>query len=90
MRRQFGGTYRHAVLVATATLGTTLAPWGLAFIQSYAVDKKLKPADWRLSRLDIGIGSMLTGIIGVFVVAWAGSIVVYRYKGLDKLDVPSG
>ena len=23
-----------------ATLGTTLAPWGLAFIQSYAVDKK--------------------------------------------------
>jgi Mn2+/Fe2+ NRAMP family transporter len=59
---------RHAVLVATATLGTTLAPWGLAFIQSYAVDKKLKPADWHLARLDIGIGSVLTGVIGLFVV----------------------
>ena len=35
---------RHAVLVATATLGTTLAPWGLAFIQSYAVDKKIPRA----------------------------------------------
>jgi Mn2+/Fe2+ NRAMP family transporter len=34
---------RHALLVATATLGTTLAPWGLAFIQSYAVDKRLGP-----------------------------------------------
>jgi high-affinity nickel-transport protein len=25
-------------------------------------------------------------IIGVFVVAWAGSVIVYRYSGLDKLD----
>ncbi len=36
---------RDAVLVATATVGTTLAPWGLAFIQSYAVDKRLTPRD---------------------------------------------
>jgi NRAMP (natural resistance-associated macrophage protein)-like metal ion transporter len=32
---------RHGVLVTVATIGTTLAPWGLAFIQSYAVDKRL-------------------------------------------------
>ena len=31
-----------AVLLVVATVGTTLAPWGLAFIQSYAVDKKLR------------------------------------------------
>ena len=31
-----------ALLVAVATVGTTLAPWGLAFIQSYAVDKRLQ------------------------------------------------
>jgi Mn2+/Fe2+ NRAMP family transporter len=59
---------RHAVLVATATLGTTLAPWGLAFIQSYAVDKKLTPKDWHLTRIDIAVGSVLTGVIGLFVV----------------------
>src|SRR4029079_2720355 len=29
---------RDAILVIVATAGTTLAPWGLAFIQSYAVD----------------------------------------------------
>jgi len=28
-----------AFIAVTATIGTTLAPWGLAFIQSYAVDK---------------------------------------------------
>lgn len=59
---------RHAVLVATATLGTTLAPWGLAFIQSYTADKQLKPKDWHLARLDIVSGAVLTGVIGLFVV----------------------
>jgi high-affinity nickel-transport protein len=31
-----------------------------------------------------GLGCL---IIGVFIAAWIGSIVVYRYKGLDRLDV---
>lgn len=60
--------HRHAVLVATATLGTTLAPWGLAFIQSYAVDKKLKPRDWKFERIDVVVGAVATGVIGFFVV----------------------
>jgi NRAMP (natural resistance-associated macrophage protein)-like metal ion transporter len=59
---------RHAILVATATLGTTLAPWGLAFIQSYAVDKKLRPSDWKFERIDVVVGAVATGVIGVFVV----------------------
>jgi NRAMP (natural resistance-associated macrophage protein)-like metal ion transporter len=59
---------RHAILVATATLGTTLAPWGLAFIQSYAVDKKLKPSDWKFERIDVVVGAVSTGIIGFFIV----------------------
>jgi len=59
---------RHAILVATATLGTTLAPWGLAFIQSYAVDKQLKPKDWKFERIDVVVGAVATGVIGFFVV----------------------
>ncbi len=59
---------RHALLTATATVGTTLAPWGLAFIQSYAVDKRLTVADLRYERLDVVTGAVLTGVIGLFVV----------------------
>ncbi|MGZ4268329.1 MAG: NRAMP family divalent metal transporter [Solirubrobacteraceae bacterium] len=59
---------RDALLAATATVGTTLAPWGLAFIQSYAVDKRLTPADLRYERVDVITGAVLTGVIGVFVV----------------------
>ena len=57
-----------AINIATATLGTTLAPWGLAFIQSYAVDKRLTRDDLKLLRADVWVGSLLTGVIGFFVV----------------------
>lgn len=59
---------RDAVLVAVATVGTTLAPWGLAFIQSYAVDKRLHVKDLRFERVDVVVGAVLTGVIGLFVV----------------------
>jgi NRAMP (natural resistance-associated macrophage protein)-like metal ion transporter len=59
---------RDALLAAVATLGTTLAPWGLAFIQSYAVDKRLHIKDLRYERVDVVVGAILTGVIGLFVV----------------------
>jgi NRAMP (natural resistance-associated macrophage protein)-like metal ion transporter len=59
---------RDALLVAVATVGTTLAPWGLAFIQSYAVDKELSVKDLRYERADVVVGAVLTGVIGLFVV----------------------
>jgi NRAMP (natural resistance-associated macrophage protein)-like metal ion transporter len=59
---------RHGVLVTVATIGTTLAPWGLAFIQSYAVDKRLSIKDLSYERVDVISGAVLTGVIGVFIV----------------------
>lgn len=59
---------RDALLIATATVGTTLAPWGLSFIQSYAADKKLRPSDLHDERIDVVTGAVLTGVIGFFVV----------------------
>lgn len=59
---------RDALLLTVATVGTTLAPWGLAFIQSYAVDKRLSVRDLRYERVDVVVGALLTGVIGVFVV----------------------
>jgi Mn2+/Fe2+ NRAMP family transporter len=59
---------RDAVLIATATVGTTLAPWGLAFIQSYAVDKRLRIEQIGLERIDVITGAVMTGVIGLFIV----------------------
>ncbi len=75
---------REAALVAVATIGTTLAPWGLAFIQSYAVDKKLGVKDLRYERIDVIVGAVLTGVIGFFVViACAATLHV---QGIDVND----
>jgi Mn2+/Fe2+ NRAMP family transporter len=41
---------------------------GLSFIQSYAVDKKLRTEDLPLERIDVITGAVLTGVIGFFVV----------------------
>ncbi|KQV70042.1 Mn transporter [Nocardioides sp. Root122] len=59
---------RDAWTIVVATVGTTLAPWGLSFIQSYAVDKKLTATELRFERVDVVTGSLLTGVIGFFVV----------------------
>ena len=57
-----------ALAIVTATVGTTLAPWGLSFIQSYAVDKKLRTEELSLEQVDVITGAVLTGVIGFFVV----------------------
>jgi NRAMP (natural resistance-associated macrophage protein)-like metal ion transporter len=82
---------REAVLVAVATVGTTLAPWGLAFIQSYAVDKRLKPADLPYERVDVIVGALLTGVIGLFVVvACAATLHVAGIEVEDVRDAARG
>lgn len=81
---------RHALLVATATVGTTLAPWGLAFIQSYAVDKHLLPRDLALERVDVITGAVMTGVIGFFIViACAATLHVQHHSVDDAADAAS-
>jgi NRAMP (natural resistance-associated macrophage protein)-like metal ion transporter len=55
-------------LTVVATVGTTITPWGQAFIQSYVADKRLGPEDLKGSRLDVGLGAFLTNLIGAFIV----------------------
>lgn len=78
---------REAVLVAVATVGTTLAPWGLVFIQSYAADKHLELKDLRYENVDVIVGAVLTGVIGLFVVvACAATLHVHGIEINDAKD----
>jgi Mn2+/Fe2+ NRAMP family transporter len=55
-------------LAVVATVGTTITPWGQAFIQSYCADKRLGPEDLVGERLDVGLGALLTNLIAAFIV----------------------
>jgi NRAMP (natural resistance-associated macrophage protein)-like metal ion transporter len=74
---------RSTVLVVTATIGTTIAPWGLAFIQSYAVDKRVKPDDLRLAHVDVVVGALLTGIIGFFVIVACAATLHEQHRSIS-------
>ncbi len=74
---------REAVLIATATIGTTLAPWGLSFIQSYAADKRLTVDDLRFEKVDVVVGAVLTGVIGAFVVVACAATLRARGISID-------
>ena len=58
---------RDGWIALAASLGTTLAPWGLAFIQSFAVDKKITLNSLRWERVDVVVGSVLTGVVGLAI-----------------------
>jgi Mn2+/Fe2+ NRAMP family transporter len=69
-----GGHATSAYLLAlVATVGTTITPWGQAFIQSYCADKRLGRDDLRASRLDVAFGSFLTNAIAAFIVIAAAA-----------------
>jgi Mn2+/Fe2+ NRAMP family transporter len=75
---------REALLVSVATVGTTLAPWGLVFIQSYAADKHLRIKDLRYENVDVIVGAILTGVIGLFVVVACAATL--HVQGIDIND----
>src|SRR5437764_2203590 len=75
---------RTALLEATACLGTTLAPWGLAFIQSYAVDKRLDPADLQYERVDVVTGALMTGLIGAAIVIACAATLHVHHQSINE------
>ena len=74
---------RDALLIATATVGTTLAPWGLAFVQSYVADKRLSPKDMPYVRVDVVTGAVLTGVIGAMVVIACAATLHVTGRSID-------
>ena len=54
-------------LMVVGTVGTTITPWGQAFIQSYVADKGLRSEDLPASRVDVFAGALLTNVIAGFI-----------------------
>lgn len=62
-------------LTLVGVVGTTITPWGQAFIQSYVADKGLGPRDLANERVDVTLGTLITnGVAAFIVVACAATI----------------
>jgi NRAMP (natural resistance-associated macrophage protein)-like metal ion transporter len=73
-------------ITVVATVGTTITPWGQAFIQSYVADKRLGPEDLVGERLDVGLGAFLTNLIAGFIVVACAAAV---YSTGTQIDTSS-
>jgi Mn2+/Fe2+ NRAMP family transporter len=73
------------LLAVMGTIGTTITPWGQAFIQSYVADKHLTKKDLPASRLDIGTGAFLTNLVaGFIVVACAATLWASGHRSITS------
>ena len=78
----FDTTY---LLAVVGTVGTTITPWGQAFIQSYAADKGLRRADLPAGRLDVALGALLTNVVaGFIVVACAATLWAHGHSEIGS------
>lgn len=55
-------------LMTIGVIGTTVTPWGQIYLQSSVVDKGLDRKSYRYLRIDVLVGSLLTGIIALGIV----------------------
>lgn len=74
---------RDGLLAVTAMVGTGVAPWGLAFIGSYAAHKRLGVSELRYERIDVVTGAIMTGVIGAFVVIACAATVHAGGRSVD-------
>jgi NRAMP (natural resistance-associated macrophage protein)-like metal ion transporter len=69
-----GGITNDLFFLLMADIGTTIAPWMVFFQQSTVVDKGVQEKDLKWSRLDTGVGAVLTVVVAVFVLAVTGKL----------------
>ena len=77
-----GGLNNDLFFFLMANIGTTIAPWMLFFQQSSVVDKSLKEKDIPWGKVDTFVGSLLTGIVAIFIIIVTGTVL----KGVNIDD----
>lgn len=65
-------------LALIALIGTTITPWGQFFIQSYVVDKGLSLKDYKVEKIEVFIGALITDIVSFFIII-STATTLYKY-----------
>ncbi len=56
------------ILAVLATIGTTITPWGIVYIQASVADKGVDLEKYHLTRLDVMVGSVWGNIVSAFII----------------------
>ncbi|MEJ5309362.1 MAG: Nramp family divalent metal transporter [Anaerolineae bacterium] len=56
------------ILAVLATIGTTITPWGIVYMQASVADKGVEMADYRYTRMDVMVGAAWGNVVSAFIV----------------------
>lgn len=56
------------ILAVLATIGTTITPWGIFYLQASVADKGLAASDYKYTRFDVAIGATWGNVISAFII----------------------
>lgn len=56
------------MLALLATVGTTMTPWGCAYMQASVADKGITMQEYPYTRLDVVVGALMGNIVSAFVI----------------------
>jgi Mn2+/Fe2+ NRAMP family transporter len=71
------------LLLAIALTGTTVAPWGQFFVQSYIRDKGVRPKDYPLARVDVLTGAVFTNTIAFFIIVATAATLFVKGQSIE-------
>jgi len=80
---RFDSSYLYMVV---GLVGTTIAPWMQFYLQSAVVEKGIKVREYRLSRLDVVAGCVMTDVVAFFIIA-ACAATIYA-AGHGRIESP--
>lgn len=72
------------VFLIIAVTGTTVAPWGQFFIQSYVRDKGVTVKEYRFTRFDVLSGAVFTNLIAFFIVLATAATLFVTHTSIDS------
>ena len=64
-----------ALTMVVTLVGTTIAPWMQFYLQSSIVEKGIQLEDYKLSRLDVIVGCIVTDVVAFFIVLACGATI---------------
>jgi Mn2+/Fe2+ NRAMP family transporter len=72
------------LLMLTALIGTTIAPWQFFYLQAGFVEKKVGPREYKHARLDVLVGSISCMVIVFFIIVCCAATL--NAKGFTSIN----
>lgn len=74
------------ILAVLATIGTTITPWGIVYMQASVADKGVEMADYRYTRMDVMFGAAWGNVVSAFIVICTAATLFVHGIGVETAE----